>query len=432
MSFEYLDLLTFTPAANFYGNLDIPVVLYEVDVPGITPAESAATISISINPVNDPPSVFVFSDEGNVLNADPTLPIEIYPEHVTLNDSNITTYRWEFGAYDFDIGDNLTIYFTQPTSGNLTVDDMNTRVPCSYNTSGIPCAKLQLPHPADSLSWVYTTFQYQPDPGYHGDEEIRVYVQDQTGVYSDVITIKPGIMETPCRNGGKCRSKDESLYNCTNYRRAEGFDLYYECACAPGWTGMHCEEEDDVSTIKPGVMETPCKNGGTCISKDERVYKCTNYNSADSEGIQLYYDCACAPGWTGIRCEDSDDVSTANPVVKETPCKNGGTCKSKDEHLYNCTNYRRAEGFDLYYECACAPGWTGMHCEDDVSECGSSPCSPPYICYDDVNRYNCACAKENPNCDGWQAWMIGLVVLAGILIIILSVLALYLCMLKRG
>ncbi|XP_046562968.1 uncharacterized protein LOC124271859 [Haliotis rubra] len=303
-------LMTYTPARDFYGSLDVPISLYEVPLAEIPPAETAVNISIIVTPVNDAPSAFVFSDGVSFLHADPAHPVQILLEQVQVNDSNPTTYRWEFGAYDVDVGDNMTIYHTQPTSGNLIVGDVNTTDPCSYNTSGIPCEKLHLPHPADSLNWVYTTFQYQPDPGYYGYDEVRVYAQDQAGTYSDVITIKPTVMEMPCKNGGACRSKNESLYNCTNYRRAEGFDLYYECACASGWTGMHCE--------------------------------------------------------------------------------------------------------------------------DDVNECGSSPCSWPYVCYDDVNRYYCACAKENPNCDGWQAWMIGLVVLAGILIIILSVLAWYLCMLKRG
>ncbi|XP_048258679.1 uncharacterized protein LOC124137747 [Haliotis rufescens] len=422
-------LMTYTPAANFYGNVDVQVVMYEVPQAEIPPAQTAVSITISINSVNDAPSAFVFSDEVNILHADPTLPVVILPENFNSNDSDTTTYRWKFGAYDVDVGDSLTIFYTQPSSGNLTVGDVNTTVPCSYN-SGIPCDKLLLPNPADSLNWVYRTFMYQPDPGYHGNDEVRVYVQDQGGVYSDVITIKPGVMKTPCRNRGKCRSKNESLYNCTNYRRAEGFDLHYECACAPGWTGIHCEDKDDVTTVKPDVVETPCQNGGTCKSKNENLYNCTNYSRA--EGFDLYYECACAPGWTGIHCEDEDDVTTIKPGVMETPCKNGGTCTSTNERVYNCTNYRHDEGFDLDYECACAPGWTGIHCEDDVNECSSSPCSSPYVCYNDVNRYYCACAKDNPNCDGLQAWMIGLVVLAGILIIILSILAWYLCMLKRG
>ncbi|XP_048258717.1 uncharacterized protein LOC124137708 isoform X1 [Haliotis rufescens] len=303
-------LMTFTPATNYYGSEDVPVILYEVPQAEIPPAETAVNISIIITSVNDAPSAFIFSDGASFLHADPTQPVLILLEQVRVNDSSPTTYRWEFGAYDVDVDDNMTIYYTQPSSGNLTVGNVNTVVPCSYNTSGIPCDRLNLPHPPDSLNWVYRTFPYQPDPGYHGYDEVRVYAQDHAGVYSDVITIKPTVMERPCENGG--------------------------------------------------------------------------------------------------------------------------TCKSKKESVYNCTNYRRAEGFDLYYECACAPGWTGIHCEDDVNECSSSPCSRPYVCYNDVNRYYCACAKENPNCDGLQAWMIGLIVLAGILIIILSLLAWYLCMLKRG
>ncbi|XP_046574117.1 uncharacterized protein LOC124282192 [Haliotis rubra] len=140
-------LMTYTPALNYHGSIEVPVVLYEMPQVEIPPANTAVKITITINSVNDAPSAFVFSDGVSFLHADPAHPVQILLEQARVNDSNPTTYIWEFGAYDVDVDDNMTIYYTLPTSGNLTVSDGKTKVPCSYNTSGIPCEKLNLPPP---------------------------------------------------------------------------------------------------------------------------------------------------------------------------------------------------------------------------------------------------------------------------------------------
>ncbi|KTF77544.1 hypothetical protein cypCar_00023667, partial [Cyprinus carpio] len=41
------------------------------------------------------------------------------------------------------------------------------------------------------------------------------------------------------------------------------------------------------------------------------------------------------------------------------------------------TCFHRAICQDLIngYQCHCRPGWTGLHCEDDINECLLQPCN---------------------------------------------------------
>ena len=85
---------------------------------------------------------------------------------------------------------------------------------------------------------------------------------------------------------------------------------------------------------------------------------------------------------------------------------------AKNNSNYPCEDVHRAESFDQYYDCACIPEFTGLHCEEDVDECAQSPspCPDSYTCINKMNGFTCTC----PDC-GLQPWMIGLIVLAAIL-----------------
>lgn len=57
-------------------------------------------------------------------------------------------------------------------------------------------------------------------------------------------------------------------------------------------------------------------------------------------------------------------------------CQNGATCR--DNH-------------DGTYECQCAPGFTGRHCEEDIIDCLPTSCPPSATCIDLTNGFYCKC-----------------------------------------
>ena len=85
--------------------------------------------------------------------------------------------------------------------------------------------------------------------------------------------------------------------------------------------------------------------------------------------------------------------------------------------IYPCEDTHRTHSFDAYYHCVCRGGYQGKYCTEDVNECLSDPCVPPFVCYNDLDSYRCACPSDNPNCE-LVLWM--MVVIGLILIVILS------------
>ena len=70
----------------------------------------------------------------------------------------------------------------------------------------------------------------------------------------------------------------------------------------------------------------------------------------------------------------------------------------------DCSAPDRSSGFESYF-CVCESGWVGENCETDYDECQSTPCEYPYVCYDHLNTYECACPLSDPLCDGlhWRS-----------------------------
>ncbi|ODN05623.1 Protein slit [Orchesella cincta] len=178
----------------------------------------------------------------------------------------------------------------------------------------------------------------------------------------------------PCANGASC----ESLANRD-----------YQCNCAPGYHGRHCEQVIDA------CYGQPCINGGTCRVMEEGRFSCTcppgfvghrcetnendclNHkceNNATCVDLIGQYRCDCQPGFTGEYCEKKIAFCT-----KEfNPCTNGAKCIDHFSH----------------YTCECPPGFQGENCSVNVDDCINHMCQNGGTCMDGINEYTCQCTDE--------------------------------------
>lgn len=97
----------------------------------------------------------------------------------------------------------------------------------------------------------------------------------------------------------------------------------------------------------------PCENNGKCVPLPEKQY-----------------ECKCAPGYHGQHCQYMIDACYGNP------CRNGATCKVLEEGRFSCE---------------CAAGFTGARCETNVDDCANNKCQNNATCEDLVQAYHCKC-----------------------------------------
>ena len=71
----------------------------------------------------------------------------------------------------------------------------------------------------------------------------------------------------------------------------------------------------------------------------------------------------------------------------------------KTSKIYNL--YRTCIPLASSFICNCAAGWTGNRCQNEIDECGSSPCLNGGTCTDRMNGYECSCSDsfEGQNCE---------------------------------
>lgn len=99
--------------------------------------------------------------------------------------------------------------------------------------------------------------------------------------------------------------------------------------------------------------------------------------------------------------------------------------------IYPCEDTHRTHSFDAYYRCVCRGGYQGKYCTEDVNECLSDPCVPPFVCYNDLDSYRCACPSDNPHCE-LVLWMGVVIALIVIIILVLGAIGLYRYRKQRG
>ncbi|KAJ0051028.1 hypothetical protein NL108_012277 [Boleophthalmus pectinirostris] len=195
--------------------------------------------------------------------------------------------------------------------------------------------------------------------------------------------VDPCVSE-PCTNGGTCISDEQT----------GGFS----CACAFGFHGAFCEVNID------DCEDHGCENGATCV-----------------DGVGNY-TCLCPPNYTGLLCEEEEDVCAPgrNPCLHQSTCISapsgprcvcapgwvGPDCGSDYDE---CLNHRCQNGAQCVdkldgYSCLCPKGFSGDLCEvrpSGPSPCGAIVCQNGALCVQLSGAPQCQCAAgfEGPSCE---------------------------------
>ena len=103
----------------------------------------------------------------------------------------------------------------------------------------------------------------------------------------------------------------------------------------------------------PVCRPNPCLNGGECQD---------HFNT---------YNCSCAEGWAGRRCDFFTDTCATGP------CVHG-----------NCSVHGQT------YECTCEFGYAGVDCEEEVDMCEEHLCAHGGTCLHGPDRYACLCPEN--------------------------------------
>ncbi|XP_071342200.1 protein crumbs homolog 1 isoform X2 [Trachinotus anak] len=103
----------------------------------------------------------------------------------------------------------------------------------------------------------------------------------------------------------------------------------------------------------PVCEPNPCLNGGECQD---------HFNT---------YNCSCADGWAGRRCDFFTNTCASSPCVHGNCSVNG-----------------------LTYECTCEFGYAGVDCEEEVDMCENHLCAHGGTCLHGPDRYACLCPEN--------------------------------------
>jgi hypothetical protein len=138
-----------------------------------------------------------------------------------------------------------------------------------------------------------------------------------------------------------------------------------------------------------GCISAPCANHAICQSRRRK-------GEGDAGTVapgDAQYVCACAPGWEGTHCgQDVDECASR-------PCANGALCleSSTEEDSMPSDEPLVPPGV---FRCICPGHWGGQHCAEDTRDCLSAPCCNGGACEPrpDVDRRSLAEASFQCDC----------------------------------
>jgi protocadherin Fat 4 len=158
-----------------------------------------------------------------------------------------------------------------------------------------------------------------------------------------IMPYSPCNANNTCDNGGICSEKinvqDEvRIIDSQNLIfTSPSVSHDFNCKCADGYTGEKCEKRQDP------CAPNPCQAGGQCRRQ--------GYD----------FQCTCPVNREGKLCQlERGDACSSNP------CKNGGSCRESPD------------GSSFF--CLCRPGYRGNQCETIADSCRPNPCLHGGLC----------------------------------------------------
>ncbi|XP_035863576.1 protein crumbs homolog 1 isoform X1 [Sander lucioperca] len=161
--------------------------------------------------------------------------------------------------------------------------------------------------------------------------------------------------------GGLAPDAGWSLTGCLGTVELGGIALPYSSSSDVNLPRVQ-EEQFIQTSLQPPLLgcsgapvcePNPCLNGGEC------------------QDLFNNYNCSCAAGWAGRRCNFFTDTCASSPCVHGNCSVNG-----------------------LTYDCTCEFGYAGVDCDEEVDMCENHLCAHGGTCLHGPDRYACLCPEN--------------------------------------